>query len=129
MFVMEIKVLLHSVDGLTWIETRRPAKIKANSVCYGNGIYVLVGYKSNHITYSIDGVNWFCGSTDTYQLENTIIGMNITAEGCEARHIVVEDSKVKFEDESIIITSTTEVTEGSASTYPERSLYVVYKEG
>ena len=99
-----------------------------SGICYGNDIFICVGDHTSTILYSADGVHWFTGKEDTYKLENTVVGMNITAEGCEVRHIVVEDSKVKFTDEPIIITSTTEVTEGSASNYPENSLYVVYKE-
>lgn len=104
----------------------KDATIEAKDVMYGEVAYGKDGRIVGEAPLSFVNVS---NGTSTYNLENTTSGMNITAENCDPRHIIVKDNKVTFEDEPTIITSTTEVTEGSASNYPENSLYVVYKEG
>ena len=69
---------------------------------------------------------------DTYQIEDTNKGVIFTAEGCPERKAIIarDDSgyKLKFEDEPVVETSTTDIEEGSSTDLPEGSLYIVYKE-
>lgn len=45
--------------GLQWTLRTTPEDVNFNSVCYGNGIFVAVGYSgTNRIMTSPDGINW-----------------------------------------------------------------------
>ena len=59
---------LYSTDGITWQKTTTETSQCWQSVCYGNGKFVAVGYKyddsgnkslpSNIAAYSLDGITW-----------------------------------------------------------------------
>ena len=61
-------VFLYSTDGITWQKTTTETSQCWQSVCYGNGKFVAVGYKyddsnqkslpSNIAAYSLDGITW-----------------------------------------------------------------------
>ena len=60
-------VFLHSTDGITWKKVTTETSQCWNSVCYGNGKFVAVGYNfdensgktiSNIAAYSLDGITW-----------------------------------------------------------------------
>ena len=46
----------------TWTEGNVPSSQEWFSVCYGNGKYVAIGYNSNIMAYSTDGINWTQGN-------------------------------------------------------------------
>ena len=95
----------YSTDGVNWIQTRIGDKNYAwQAVCYGNGAFVAAYYSGKRVGYSWDGIHWRMGLSDTYQLENTVAGMNLNAPNGSARHVIVDKdtNKVKFEDEAVI---------------------------
>ena len=61
-------VFLYSTDGITWQKTTTETSQCWQSVCYGNGKFVAIGYKydnsnnkslpSNIAAYSLDGITW-----------------------------------------------------------------------
>ena len=60
--------LIYSTDGITWNDcTITTSKTNWNSVCYGNGKFVAVGYSfvsnatETNFAYSTDGITWTLG--------------------------------------------------------------------
>ena len=60
--------LIYSTDGITWNDcTITTSKTNWNSVCYGNGKFVAVGYSfvsnatETNFAYSTDGITWALG--------------------------------------------------------------------
>ena len=49
---------LYSNDGVNWVIKEFPLAQNDSGVSYGNGVFVVIGYGSNILFYSTDGINW-----------------------------------------------------------------------
>ena len=49
--------VLISMDGITWTQNTKSLPIRAYSICYGSGKFVVFSSTQNYV-YSTDGINW-----------------------------------------------------------------------
>ena len=88
--------ILHSSDGILWADSssgsfRGDSNSVANSVAYGNGVWVSAGFKfpgSATIIYSINGSNWLnaIGSYPNYPATGIAYYNNVWACGGQTAH-------------------------------------------
>ena len=56
---------MYSTDGVNWTEGTLPISLSWSSGCYGNDIYVIIGYataSTSAYAYSTDGITWTQGT-------------------------------------------------------------------
>ena len=58
----------YSTDGITWTEGTLPITDKWGPICYGSGIFILMG--GDIFLYSSDGINWTTGKHDSMSYDS-----------------------------------------------------------
>ena len=58
----------YSTDGVTWTEGTLPITDKWGPICYGSGIFILMG--GDIFLYSSDGINWTTGKHDSMSYDS-----------------------------------------------------------
>jgi len=51
-------IIAYSIDGISWIAKTISGDADWSCICYGNGKFVAVSYKSDKVAYSTDGIHW-----------------------------------------------------------------------
>lgn len=65
-------VAAYSTDCKVWTEVRLPVSDDWADVIYGNGRFVAIGYQSDNIVYSEDGITW--SNTEKNAIEKIVLG-------------------------------------------------------